>query len=491
MSLKLYNTRAREKQIFRPREEGRVRMYVCGPTVYNLLHVGNFRGPVVFNMLRNWLEKSGYQVEYALNFTDIDDRILDRAEKEKVTPYEISERYISEYKVDFNKLGLKAHEYNPKVTESLDSIEEIIQKLIDQKKAYNVEGDIYYQVDQFPNYGGLSGRKIDELVAGTRVETIETKKAPMDFALWKKAKPGEASWPSRWGSGRPGWHIECSAMIDKIFNGQVDIHGGGIDLVFPHHENEIAQSEGASPKEFVRCWVHVNMLNFGGQKMSKSLGNIVSLRDFAEKYPVELYKWLILSSHYRSVLDFGDEALERSLRSLARVYSALALAESFLIEEVNLQNIPSSELAKAKESLGIPAASLKVSESFNDDLNTPEVWAQVFEVVRHFNSQIKRGIKATPAVQAKAYEFRNWVRNLGEVMSLFQLPAQKFLLHIDDLILAKKELKRSDIDQVVQERSQARANKDFAKSDELRKKLDELGIMVMDSPTGTYWETIK
>ncbi|MFN8845601.1 MAG: cysteine--tRNA ligase [Bdellovibrionales bacterium] len=491
MSLKLYNTLAREKQTFRPREEGRVRMYVCGPTVYNFLHVGNFRGPVVFNMLRNWLEKSGYKVEYALNFTDIDDRILDRAEKEKVTPLEISERYIAEYKTDFHKLGLKAHEYNPKVTESLDSIEEIIQKLLDQKKAYNVEGDIYFQVDQFPQYGQLSGRNLDELITGTRVDTIESKKAPMDFALWKKAKPGEASWGSRWGAGRPGWHIECSAMIDKIFNGQVDIHGGGIDLVFPHHENEIAQSEGASPKEFVRCWMHVNMLNFGGQKMSKSLGNIVSLREFAEKYPVELYKWLILSSHYRSVLDFGDESLERALRSLARIYSALAVAESFLVEEVNLQNIPEVELVKAKESLGINKASLKVKESFDDDLNTPEVWAQVFEVVRQFNSQLKRGIKISPTVLAKAYEFRNWIRNLGEVMSLFQLPAQKFLMEMDDLILAKKELKRSDIEKLVQERSQARVNKDFAKSDELRKKLDEMGIAVMDSPTGTYWETIK
>lgn len=488
MSLRIYNTLTKNKETFKSREPGHVRMYVCGPTVYNFLHVGNFRGPVVFNMLRNWLERSGYKVEYALNFTDIDDRILDRAAKEGCSPHDISERFIAEYKTDFQSLGLKKHEYNPKVTDSLDSIEDMIQKLLDRKKAYNVQGDIYYQVDQFPNYGKLSGRHLEDMLAGTRVETIETKKAPMDFALWKKAKPTETSWPSRWGSGRPGWHIECSAMIEKIFGGEVDIHGGGIDLVFPHHENEIAQSEGATDKKFVGYWMHVNMLNFGGQKMSKSLGNIVSLRDFAKQYPVELYKWLILSSHYRSVLDFGDESLERAMKSLARIYSALSLAEILAASSAEVTDI---ENKRAQEVLGLKTATSKVEESLNDDLNTPEVWAQLFEVVRIFNSKVKRGMKVTPAAKALGMAFKSWVQNWGSLMSLFQLSAHEFLTEMDNLLLVKKELTRGQVDELVEQRTQARLAKDFAKSDELRLKLDQMGISVMDSPEGTYWEVLK
>lgn len=488
MSLKVYNTKTRTKEDFKPLEAGKVRMYVCGPTVYNFLHVGNFRGPVIFNMIRNWLERSGYKVEYALNFTDIDDRILDKAEQEKCSPTQISERYIAEYKTDFNSLGLKRHEHNPKVTECLDSIEVMIQKLIENKKAYNVDGDIYFQVDQFPQYGQLSGRNTEEMQTGTRVETHESKKAPMDFALWKKAKPGEASWPSRWGQGRPGWHIECSAMIEKIFGGSIDIHGGGIDLVFPHHENEIAQSEAASNQEFVKYWMHVNMLNFGGQKMSKSLGNIVSLRDFAKQYPVELYKWLILSSHYRSVMDFGDEALERAIKSLAKVYSTLSLAESLLSDEVMVSD---ADRLKARQDLNLESVQRKVMESFNDDFNTPEVWAQLFEVVRLFNTRAKRGAKPTPYLSALAQELQKWIKDLGLVMSLFQQPAHQFLQDMDDLLLVKSNIKRADVEGLVKARAQARAAKDFAKSDELRKKLDELGISVMDSATGSFWEVAK
>lgn len=487
MSLRIYNTLTRTKEEFKPVNAPQVRMYVCGPTVYNLLHVGNFRGPVFFNMVRNWLEKKGYQVEYALNFTDIDDRIIKRAQEENTTADAVSEKYIAEYKKDFEILGLRKHEYNPKVTEHLDGIDEIISLLIEKKRAYEVDGDVYFQVDQFPQYGQLSGRNTEELMTGTRVETDERKRAPMDFALWKKAKDSEPRWPSRWSEGRPGWHIECSAMIHKIFGETIDIHGGGLDLVFPHHENEIAQSEGALNKKLAQFWMHVNMLNFGGQKMSKSVGNIVSMREFAQQYPPELYKWLILSSHYRSVLDFGPDAIDRATSSLARIYSAMSLAEDF----VGAIPVTDADRKKAVTDLGLERASQIVEQSLDDDFNTPEVWAQVFEVVRHFNGKAKRGLKPNAAVVALAEEFLNWIRGVGQTMSLFQRPAHDFLKELDNLLLEKKNLKREDVDTVVQERAQARANKDFAKSDELRKKLTEMGISVQDMPQGSFWEVVK
>lgn len=489
MSLKIYNTLTKVKEDFKPRDPKKVTMYVCGPTVYNLLHVGNFRGPVFFNLVRNWIEKKGFTVTYALNFTDIDDKILARAEAEKISVSEVSEKYIAEYKTDFKSLGLRVHDVNPKVTEYLDSIEKMIEVLIENKKAYEVSGDVYFQVDQSKEYGKLSGRNVEDLIAGTRVEINESKKAPADFALWKKAKPNEASWPSRWGNGRPGWHIECSAMIEKIFEGSVDIHGGGLDLVFPHHENELAQSEAAhSDKKFVGTWMHVNMLNFNGQKMAKSVGNIVSLRDFASQYPSELYKWLILSSHYRSVLDFGDESVERAISSLARIYSSLALATSFLSDTVFVTDL---DLKLAKQDLNLSGATLKVDQSLDDDFNTPEVWAQVFDLVRTMNTKLKRGAKVTVQNRALAQVFVGWMKDVGSLMSLFQQPPAQFLIDLDDLLLKKKELSRTDVDQIVKDRALARESKDFAKSDELRKKLDSLDISVMDLPGGSYWEVKK
>lgn len=487
MSLKVYNSLTREKEDFKSIEPGKVRMYVCGPTVYNFLHVGNFRGPVFFNLVRNWLEKSGYKVEYALNFTDIDDKIIKRALEENKTSTEISELYIKEYKKDFEILGLKTHEHNPKVSEYLDGIEAMIQKLIENKKAYEVEGDVYFQVDQFPGYGKLSGRNTEELQSGSRIEVDERKKSPMDFALWKKAKPAEPSWKSTWGQGRPGWHIECSAMVHEIFKGTIDIHGGGLDLVFPHHENEIAQAEGATGQKFVNYWMHVNMLNFGGQKMSKSLGNIVSLREFVTTYPPELYKWMILSSHYRSVLDFGDEALERAIASLAKIYSSMSMAEDY----VGALAVTDADLKKAQADLGIEKATKTVTDALNDDFNTPEVWAALYEVIRHYNAKVKRGAKAAASHVALSKTFLNWIHEIGATMSLFQKPAHEFLVQLDDLLLKKKNIERAHVDKLVAARSEARAAKDFAKSDELRKELANLGISVMDMPQGSFWEVTK
>lgn len=483
MSLQIYNTESRKLENFEPLQPGKVKIYVCGPTVYNFLHVGNFRGVVFFNLVRNWLENLGFHVEYALNFTDVDDKIIESANKQGMKSEDLAEKYIVEYKKDFAALGLRPHDYNPKVTESMDEILKIIGQLIENKKAYAVDGDVLFSIESFPSYGKLSGRHTEDLKAGARVEVDHKKKSPLDFALWKGAKPGEPSWPSPWGAGRPGWHIECSAMIEKIFGEQIDIHGGGTDLIFPHHENEIAQSEGCSGKHFVKYWMHWNMLNFGNQKMSKSLGNFVTMREFLERYNAEIYKWMVLSVHYRSTSDFSDEAVDRAVANLSRIYSAMATAESLLAGT----NAPiDAGFEKITDE-----AWAKVESSLNDDFGTPNVVAALFEVVRQFNAQVKRGIKANPAVLGKAQSFLNFTHKLGKMMAMFQEPAQDYLLKLDNMLLEKMNLQRGDIDTLVTERTQARAAKDFAKSDELRKKLTEMGISVSDTPEGSFWEVTK
>jgi cysteinyl-tRNA synthetase len=486
--LRIYNTESRKLENFEPieknTEKSRVKIYVCGPTVYNFLHVGNFRGVVFFNLVRNWLESLDYKVEYALNFTDVDDKIIESANKQGVKPEELAEKYIVEYKKDFSLLGLRPHDYNPKVTESMDEIRSIVAKLIENKKAYVAGGDVLYSIENFPSYGKLSGRQVEDLKAGARVEVDEKKKSPLDFALWKGAKPGEPSWPSPWGPGRPGWHIECSAMVEKIFGDQIDIHGGGTDLIFPHHENEIAQSEGSTGKPFVKYWMHWNMLNFGNQKMSKSLGNFVTMREFLEKYNSEIYKWMILSVHYRSPSDFSDEAVDRAVANLARIYSAMAVAESLLAGQKPVT--PDAGFEKiTTDAWG------KVTEALNEDFGTPNAMAALFEVVRQFNSQVKRGIKANAAVLGKAQSFIDFTHKLGHLLAMFEEPANGFLLKLDNMLLERMKLQREDVDALVAERSQARANKDFAKSDEYRKKLTDLGISVSDTPEGSFWEVTK
>lgn len=533
MSLVLYNSLSREKQEFKPLQPPFVKMYVCGPTVYNYLHVGNFRGPVVFNLLRNWLEESGYQVTFALNFTDVDDKIIHRAQEEGITPLEVSEKYIQAYKDDFHSLGLKTHELNPKVTEHLTDIVDMVQLLVERKKAYVADRDVLYSIESFPEYGKLSGRNVDDLKAGARVEVDEKKKNPMDFALWKGAKSGEVSWSSPWGDGRPGWHIECSAMVKKIFGDQIDIHGGGMDLIFPHHENEIAQTEGCTDKNFVNYWVHVNMLNFSGQKMSKSLGNIVSLRDFLKNHSAEIYKFMILSAHYRTVSEFGEDALQRSLSGLARIYSCLALCESLISEFVKTEAFskiqfvgfdleklfPSINLSKlSRESLTENQTKLnsrrlelfslfeklelnwktKLNDFFkraeaalNDDLNTPLLMAVFFDLVREVNGSFKRGQKIGEKQFWILVSATFFVQYFGSQMSLFLECPQQFLRSLDLKMLEAKQITAEQVEQIVAERSAARASKDFSRSDELRAQLTALGISVSDTPQGSFWEVEK
>lgn len=485
--LKIYNTLGKKLEDFKPLKEGEVSMYVCGPTVYWYLHVGNFRGPVFFNFVRNWLEYSGYKVTYALNFTDVDDKILKRAAEENKSPTEIAEFYIEEYKKDFLSLGLRSHDYNPKVTEYMPEIISMISELIKKSKAYVAANDVNYAIDEFKDYGKLSGRKVDELKEGVRIEVDEHKKNPLDFALWKSAKPGEQlSWDSPWGKGRPGWHIECSAMVKALFGDQIDIHGGGLDLMFPHHENEIAQSEGCSNHSFVKYWMHVNMLNLGGAKMSKSLGNVVSMHDFLKDHHPEIYKWMILSVHYRSMADFSEDAIDRAVTGLAKFYSALAMAE-------NVKNSTESGpvVIDEKYKAELEQAWKSIEQAFNDDFGTPAAFAVVFEVIRKFNSRVRRGMKVNSQVISQCEQFINFIKKFGSFLSLFQEPPQKFLTELDNKLLSKLGLERSAIDVLVAERAKVREDKDFAKADELRKKLTEMKIAVSDTPTGSFWEVIK
>lgn len=486
MSLKLYNTLTKNKETFQPIKAGEVSIYVCGPTVYDFLHVGNFRGPVVFGMMRNWFEFRGFKVKYVSNFTDIDDKIITRSLKENVDSLVISERYIEEYRTDYRTLGLRAHDQNPKVTEHLKDIIEVTEALIANGKAYVADGEVLYSVRSFPEYGKLSRRDIDDLQSGARVEPGEKKRDPLDFSLWKPAKPGEPSWPSPWGAGRPGWHIECSAMVKAIFGDSIDIHGGGMDLIFPHHENEVAQSEGATGKPFAKYWVHWNMINFGDRKMSKSLGNVTTAREFLKEYNAEIYKFMILSVHYRSISDFSEHGIERAVAGLARVYSAMAQAERVL-EQAG--SVSEGKIAPAL-SQAMTGGREKIHLAMDDDFNTPEVFAEIFNVIRAYNATVRPG-KPTADSVVNARSMLDWLKEQGRFMSLFQEKATTFLVTLDDMLLRQKGLSREVIDAKVAERWAARVAKDFAASDRFRDELNAMGVSISDTVDGTRWEVTK
>lgn len=487
MSLQIYNTLTRQKEEFKPLEEGKVKMYCCGPTVYDYLHIGNFRGAVFFNFVSLWLEHLGYDVTFVYNFTDVDDKILKRANDENTTPKKIAETYIEEFKKDFAQLKLRPHDHNPRVTEYMDEIIQYIKKLIANGKAYEADGDVYYSVSSFPEYGKLSNRKVEDLMSGVRIEVDPKKKEAADFTLWKPAKFGEQSWPSPWGKGRPGWHIECSCMSHSILGDELDIHGGGSDLVFPHHENEIAQSEGATGKQYARYWMHNNMINFSGAKMSKSLGNIRTMRSFLEEYHGEIFKYLIMSSHYRSESDFSENTIANAISGLARFYSALRLATN------TMEGAPENHKSPVVEDFEklINKAKENITEAFNDDFNTPKAFAELFEVIRQFNHHVKPTGKRTADMKVISVKMFGFIREIGALMSLFQEPPQKFLKSLDRILLRQKNLDEDKIDRVVKQRNEARKNKNFELADELRKRLTEMGIEVHDATGESSWEVIK
>jgi cysteinyl-tRNA synthetase len=475
VSLVVYNTLTNKKEKFVPLEPGKVKLYLCGPTVYDLLHIGNFRGPITFNLMRNWMEASGMEVNFVYNYTDIDDKIINKAIDEGVDSSVISERYIEEFEKDFNRLGLKKHTHNPRVSEHMDSIIDIVKGLLDKGKAYEIDGEVFFEIKTFPSYGKLSNNKLEDLQAGQRVEVDDKKRHPGDFVLWKPSKDGEPSWDSPWGKGRPGWHIECSAMIKSILGDTIDIHGGGIDLIFPHHECEIAQSEGCSDKTFCNYWVHNNFINMGDEKMSKSLGNVITCREFMNQYHPEILKYVFLSAHYRSVLTVNTEKILQTVSALNRIYSSLLLANE-TIANVNEDGSADAGFVKTIDGL-----TLKITKSLNDDFNTADFIAHIFEGVRAFNALGFGNKKKRNAIhKSSSVYFRDWLSSYGKLGALFNEEPKEFLEQLDEMLIRLRDIDKSAVEALVAKRNEARAAKNWDDADKYRVDLETLGIELFD-----------
>ena len=449
-------------------------MYVCGPTVYGLLHIGNFRGAIFFNLVKNWLEHLKYKVTYVYNYTDIDDKIINKAHQESLSTEDVAQKYIYEFEKDYRSLGLKPHTHNPRATNYIPDMIAMIQILIEKKRAYITESkEVFYAIKNFSEYGKLSGKEVDDLQSGARIEVNDQKQNPLDFILWKPSKEGEPSWDSPWGKGRPGWHIECSVMNYKLLGETIDIHGGGVDLIFPHHENEIAQSKGALEKDFVRYWMHHHLIQFGSDKMSKSLGNVILARDFLQKHHPEILKYMMLINHYRSVSNFNEDQIQNAITGLVRIYSALSSAYQLQSNSTKKSNAIPQGFAKMLET-----AQDKMTSAFNDDFNTPQVFAQIFEVIRSFNALIQNHFSGELSKMAGA--FIEFIKKQGSFLALFQEDPDTFLRQIEDLLLARQNLKREDIDKIVKERDEARLKKDYQTSDRIRDFLLQKGIEIRD-----------
>lgn len=468
--MKFYNTLTREREEFVPLQPGKVKMYACGPTVYNYFHVGNARCFIVFDMLRRYLEYRGYQVTFVQNFTDIDDKVIRRANEEGVTYAQLSQRYIDEYFKDAQGLGIRAADVHPRATENIDKILEIVSGLVASGHAYTVNGDVYFRTKSFPEYGKLSHMPIDDLESGARIDVSEQKEDPLDFALWKAAKPGEPSWDSPFGKGRPGWHIECSAMVCRYLGESIDIHCGGQDLTFPHHENEIAQSESYTGKPFARYWLHNGYINVDNRKMSKSLNNFFTVRDIAEKYGYPAIRYFILSSHYRSPINFSQEVMEQSAAALERLYNC-ADALSFALRDAGDGAAPDAAMTAKYEK-----CKADFIEAMDDDFNTGGGMGAIFELVRELNSDINRS--RTPEETAALRRGKEIFDELTGLMGFAREEKQ------DDGFAA-------EIEAAIAARAAAKKAKNYAEADRIRAELSARGVVLEDTPSGTKYKIVK
>lgn len=485
MSLKIYNTLNNRKEDFVPRDPGKVDMYVCGPTTYNLIHLGNARPLIVFDTVRRYLEYCGFEVTYIQNFTDIDDKIINRANEEGMDPLALADKYIKEYYKDAGDLKVRPATMHPKVSEHLPEIIDMIQGIINNGYAYEVNGDVYFAVSKFGGYGKLSGRKLEDMQAGARIDVDERKQHPMDFALWKAAKPGEPSWESPWGKGRPGWHIECSAMANKYLGMGFDIHGGGFDLIFPHHENEIAQAEACSGcGPFARYWMHNGFITINEEKMSKSLGNFFTLREILAKYDPEIVRFYMLSTHYRSPLDFDDTKLEMNKKSLSRLHNAIDNVKAL----INSVSYGDSDISMEKETGELSGFMEKAEKDFreamDDDFNTSLALASIFELAREVNgfgkSMDNYAGKVLPIYVKETLEkIKDKFLELGQVLGLFEQASEGK----EDSGLIEKLM-----NVIIEVRQETRSRKDWATADLIRNKLGEIGIVLEDTPQGVRWK---
>ncbi len=462
--MKLYNTLTRSKEEFKPLVPGEVKMYSCGPTVYNYFHLGNARPFIVFDCLRQFLEYRGYDVKFVQNFTDVDDKLINKAREEGTTVPEIAEKYIKEYFVDAQALGIKEASVHPRATENIDAIIETVQTLIEKGHAYEVEGDVYFSVESYKDYGKLSHQPLEDLESGVRKELDDKKHHPMDFALWKKRKTDdEIGWESPWGIGRPGWHIECTAMVNRYLGHTIDIHSGGFDLIFPHHENEIAQSVCANGTPFANYWLHNGFINVNNEKMSKSLGNFFTVRDIAAKYDYEVIRFFMLSAHYRSPINFCDELMDAAKNGLERIYNCVDNID-FLLSNAH-EGDASSDVKEAMEGF-----KNKFIAAMEDDLNTADAISAIFEAVRFANSM------ASPN-KAELLLAKETILELGNVLGLLKNTEKASL---DD-----------EIEALIAERTQARKDKNWALADKIRDDLKARGIVLEDTPDGVKWKFEK
>ena len=464
--MKIYNTMTRKKEEFVPIDKNEVKMYSCGPTVYDYFHIGNARPFIIFDTMRRYLEYRGYKVKFVQNFTDIDDKMINRANKEGITVKELGEHFIEEYFKDAGALGIKKATVHPKATENIDAIIDIIKTLEDKGFAYNVDGNVYFATKKFHEYGKLSKQPLEDLEAGARIDVNEKKRDAMDFALWKKQKEGEPAWESPWGMGRPGWHIECSAMANKYLGKTIDIHSGGQDLIFPHHENEIAQSECANGQIFANYWMHNGYININNQKMSKSLGNFFTVRDIAKKYDYEIIRFFMLSAHYRNPVNFSDVLMEQAKSAVERVYTCLDNLK-FLAENGVERALTPEEQALSEK---IDECKDKFIAAMDDDLNTADAIAAIFDIVYAANTGLSKEKESSVGIVNKCIDT---IKELGGVLGLF--------------VSEKEETLDSEIEALIEERNAARKAKDWAKADEIRDKLKAMNIILKDTPMGVKW----
>ncbi|CAM3895261.1 cysteine--tRNA ligase [Alkalicoccus chagannorensis] len=464
MTIQLYNTLTRKKEVFEPIEPGRISMYVCGPTVYNYIHIGNARPAVVFDMVRRYFEYRGYDVDYVSNFTDVDDKIIKAAEEMGEDVMEIAEKFIAAFHEDTGALGVKQADRHPRVTETMPEIIDFIHRLIDKGYAYESQGDVYFRTRKFDDYGQLSHQSIDDLQAGARIEVGDKKEDPLDFVLWKAAKEKEIAWESPWGEGRPGWHIECSAMVKKYLGDTIDIHAGGQDLSFPHHENEIAQSEALNEKRMANYWIHNGYINVDNEKMSKSLGNFILVHDIIRTFDPEVVRFFIVNAHYRSPINFSDEQLTSAASSLDRIKEAYENLKHRLQASADLGGNQEQWLKLIEDHRD------RFIEAMDDDFNSANAASVTFDLVRQANTYLNEKQSSTAVLRA----FIDQLEDMGYVLGID--PSRE------------EELLDEDVDRLIQEREQARRDRDFARADEIRDQLKNEGILLEDTAQGTRWK---
>ena len=462
--MKLYNTLTRTKEEFIPLEEGKVKMYVCGPTVYNYIHIGNARPFIMFDTLRRYLQYKGYDVTFVQNFTDVDDKIIKRGHEEGISPEDVANKYINEYFVDADGLGIQRADVHPRVTDNIQQIIDFVKDLEDKGYAYEVNGDVYFDTKKFEGYGKLSKQNQDELEAGARIEVNSQKRHPMDFVLWKSKKEGEPGWNSPWGEGRPGWHIECSVMSNRYLGETIDIHAGGQDLAFPHHENEIAQSEARSGKTFSNYWVHNGYININNEKMSKSKGNFFTVRDISREYDLEVLRFFMLSAHYRNPVNFSHDLMESAKNGLDRILTAV---DNLRHLSENAKDVPMTEDEK-KIIASIDDIYKKFEDSMDDDFNTADAISAIFELVKLANSN-------SNSDNSKEY-IDTLMKKITTLTDILGLKTDK-----------KEEMLDEDIEALIAERQQARKDKNFARADEIRDELLAKGIILKDTREGVRW----